>query len=209
MIRIDGQSLTTAQIATAATGPLSVEVTGPALDRVLRSHEQAVLAGRLRPIYGLSTGVGANRTVDVEPDTAGAQGLLRSHATSAGGARSADRVRAMLLIRLNQLCAGGAGLRPVVVTALADMINADALPVIRETYVSEPNHTELEPFLGDGTPGASGVMVVEYVAAAALGDLRASAAPASTQSITLSRGIGHRQLRLAGGSATAQRRRAV
>ena len=32
-------------------------------------------------------------------------------------------------------------------------------------------------------------MVVEYVAAAALGDLRAAAAPASTQSITLSRGI--------------------
>ena len=80
-----------------------------ALDRVLRSHEQAVLAGRLRPIYGLTTGVGANRSIDVEPDTAGAQGLLRSHATAAGAPRSADRVRAMLLIRLNQLCAGGAG----------------------------------------------------------------------------------------------------
>jgi histidine ammonia-lyase len=380
VIRIDGQHLTTAQITTAALGPLAVEVTGEALDRVARSHRQAVLAGRQRPIYGLSTGVGANRTVDVEPDTAGAQGLLRSHATSAGPARSADRVRAMLLIRLNQLCAGGAGLRPAVVTALADMINADALPPIREfvgigtaelsalattalalqdrsagaltfgphdalpfissnaaalsdaalatrcfstsaraalmvaalsfaavrgnaeayataveratpmpgarttcrlmrtlvgapepariqdpyglralpqghgilldalsgltstieafsnapsenpsiladgsvahhggfhagylalardtaaiaavqsgqlslnrlTYVSEPNHTGLEPFLADGTPGASGVMVVEYVAAAALGDLRAAAAPASTQSITLSRGI--------------------
>ncbi|HEV2887626.1 MAG TPA: aromatic amino acid ammonia-lyase [Jatrophihabitans sp.] len=382
MIRIDGQHLSTAQIAAAADGPLTVELSEQALDRVARSHQQAVLAGRQRPIYGLTTGVGANRTVDVEPDTAGAQGLLRSHATSAGGPRSADRVRAMLLIRLNQLCAGGAGLRPVVVHALADMINADDLPVIREfvgigtaelsalagtalalqerspaedrlvfgphdalpfissnaaalsdaalaarrlstgargalmvaalsfaavsgnaeayavaveqatpmpgarttcrvmrglvgapepariqdpyglralpqghgilldalaalvstieafcnapsenpsiladgsvahhggfhagylalacdtaaiaavqsgqlslnrlTYASEPNHTRLEPFLGDGTPGASGVMVVEYVAAAALGDLRATAAPASTQSITLSRGI--------------------
>jgi histidine ammonia-lyase len=59
----------------------------------------------------------------------------------------------------------------------------------RLTYASEPNHTGLEPFLGDGSPGASGVMVVEYVAAAALGDLRAVAAPASTPSITLSRGI--------------------
>ncbi|HEX8095584.1 aromatic amino acid ammonia-lyase [Jatrophihabitans sp.] len=380
MIRIDGQHLRTAQIAAAADGPLTVEVSTQALDRVLRSHQQAVLAGRQRPIYGVTTGVGANRTVDVEPDTTGAQGLLRSHATSAGGPRSPDRVRAMLLIRLNQLCAGGAGLRPAVVSALADMINADALPVIREfvgigtaelsalattalalqdrsagelvfgphdalpfissnaaaisdaalaarrlgtgaraalvvaalsfaavrgnaeayaapveqatpmpgaritcrvmrslvgapeparvqdpyglralpqghgilldalteltgtvdaysnapsenpsiladgsvahhggfhagylalacdtaaiaavqsgqlslnrlTYASEPNHTGLEPFLGDGTPGSSGVMVVEYVAAAALGDLRATAAPASTQSVTLSRGI--------------------
>lgn len=382
MIRIDGRHLSTAQIATAADGPLTVEVSEQALTRVHQSHQQAVLAGRLRPIYGLTTGVGANRTVDVEPDTAAAQGLLRSHATAAGAARAAERVRAMLLIRLNQLCAGGAGLRPEVVRALVDMVNADALPVIREfvgigtaelsalaatalalqdrspatdplvfgphdalpfissnaaalsdaalaaarltagaraalaaaalsfaavrgnaeayaapvelatpmpgartacrvmrglvgapepariqdpyglralpqghgmlldaltglrstidafvnapsenpvfladgsvahhggfhagylalacdaaaiaavqsgqlslnrlTYASEPNHTGLEPFLGDGTPGASGVMVVEYVAAAALGDLRAAAAPASTQSITLSRGI--------------------
>ena len=382
MIRIDGQHLTTAQVATAADGPLTVEVAEDALDRVLRSHQQALRAGRQRPVYGVTTGVGANRTVDVEPDTAGAQRLLRSHATSAGSARSADRVRAMLLVRLNQLCAGGAGLRPAVVSALADMINADALPVTRElvgvgtadlsalaatalalqdrspandplvlgphdalpflssnaaaladaalavrrlatgaraalavaaltfaavrgnaeayaapveqatpmpgarttcrvmrslvgapepariqdpyglralpqghgalldalaqltatvdayanapsenpsiladgsvahhggfhasylalacdtaaiaavqsgqlslnrlTYASEPQHTGLEPFLGDGAPGSSGVMVAEYVAAAALGDLRAAATPASTQSVTLSRGV--------------------
>jgi histidine ammonia-lyase len=384
LIRIDGQHLSAAQVAAAVQGPLTVQVSDEALDRVSRSHQQAVLAGRQRPIYGLSTGVGANREIDIEPDTAGAQALLRSHATSAGPLRSADRVRAMLVIRLNQLCAGGAGLRPAVVNALAELINADTLPEIREfvgigtaelsalattalalqarpaeldgpalvfgphdalpfissnaaalsdaalaarcfstsaraalviaalsfaavrgnaeayaapvelatpmagarvtcrvmrglvgssppariqdpyglralpqghgilldalssltetidaysnapsenpsiladgsvahhggfhagylalacdtaaiaavqsgqlslnrlTYVSEPNHTSLEPFLGDGTPGASGVMVVEYVAAAALGDLRAAAAPASTQSITLSRGI--------------------
>ncbi len=386
MLQIDGHHLSSAEIAAAGAGPLAVEVTEQARQQVARSHEQAVLAGRRRPIYGLTTGVGANRLVEIEPDPASAQALLRSHATSAGPARSADRVRAMLLIRLNQLCAAGAGVRPVIVQALTDMINTDALPSIREfvgigtaelsalattalalqarsmlpgsatpelvfgphdalpfissnaaalsdaalaaarfatsaraalavaslsfaavrgnaeayapavelatpmpgaratcrvmrglvgtpeadriqdpyglralpqahgilldalsalrstieafanapsenpsilpdgsvahhggfhagylaltsdtaaiaaiqsgqlalnrlTYVSEPNHTGLEPFLGDGTPGASGVMVVEYVAAAALGDLRAAAAPASTQSITLSRGI--------------------
>ena len=74
-------------------------------------------------------------------------------------------------------------------TAAIAAIQSAQLGLNRLTYVSEPNHTGLEPFLGDGTPGASGVMVVEYVAAAALGDLRAAAAPASTQSITLSRGI--------------------
>lgn len=384
VIDIDGQHLTSDQIAAAAEGPLNVKVTHDALEAVRRSHAEAVRAARQRPIYGLTTGVGANRLIDVEPDTEGAQALLRSHATSAGPPRSAARVRAMLLIRLNQLCAGGAGLRPVIVAALERMVNTDTLPTIREfvgigtaelsalattalalqarsllsehpelvfgphdalpfissnaaaladaalaarcfdttaraalivaalsfaavrgnseayappveratpmpgarttcrvmrylvgspepariqdpyglralpqghgilldalstlrstieayanapsenpsiladgsvahhggfhagylaltcdtaaiaavqsgqlalnrlTYVSEPNHTGLEPFLGDGTPGASGVMVVEYVAATALGDLRAAAAPASTQSITLSRGI--------------------
>ena len=68
-------------------------------------------------------------------------------------------------------------------------VQSGQLSLNRLTYVSEPNHTGLEPFLGDGSPGASGVMVVEYVAATALGDLRAAAAPASTQAITLSRGI--------------------
>ena len=74
-------------------------------------------------------------------------------------------------------------------TAAIAAIQSAQLGLNRLTYVSEPNHTGLEPFLGDGTPGASGVMVVEYVAATALGDLRVAAAPASTQSITLSRGI--------------------
>ncbi|MGZ4594665.1 MAG: aromatic amino acid lyase, partial [Actinomycetes bacterium] len=49
--------------------------------------------------------------------------------------------------------------------------------------------TGLPPFLGDGTPGASGVMVLEYVAASALGDLRAAATPAGLQTVVLSRGV--------------------
>jgi len=379
-MELDGQRLTTAEVAAAAGTAVAVTVTSEARQRVARSHEQATLAGRTRPVYGLTTGVGANREVSVPPDLAHAQALLRSHATTAGPARTPERVRAMLLIRLNQLCAGGAGVRPEIVDALAELINADALPTVREfvgigtaelsalaatalciqeraggtlqfgphdalpfissnaaalsdaalawqsirdsahgalvvaalsfaavrgnaeayappvelatpmpgaqasaramralvgtpvpariqdpyglralpqahgilldalvsladvvtafvnapsenpsvlsdgsvahhggfhagylalaadtvavaaiqsaqlglnrlTYVSEPNHTGLEPFLGDGSPGASGVMVVEYVAAAALGDLRAAAVPASTQSTTLSRGV--------------------
>jgi histidine ammonia-lyase len=318
--------------------------------------------------------------VRIEPSVEAAQALLASHATAAGPPRSTDRVRALLLVRLNQLCAGGSGVAPEVVLALARMITADALPIIREhagvgtadlsalaavalavqehdgnlrlgpddalpflssnaaaladaglalsrlsrtsraglavaalsfsalggnleafsraveqvtpmrgasatcramraligseastglriqdpyglralpqshgvlldalaalrdtvdayvnapsenpvvlpdgavahhggfhasylavaadsvrnaavqsaqlvlhrlTYLSEPAHTGLTPFLGDGTPGASGVMIVEYVAAAALGDLRAAAAPAALQTTTLSRG---------------------
>ena len=58
----------------------------------------------------------------------------------------------------------------------------------RLTYLSEPNHTGLAAFLGDGTPGASGVMLIEYAAAAALGDLRSAADPAALQTTSLSRG---------------------
>lgn len=384
-VRVDGMQLSAEQVAEAARGPVDVVVSESALERVRRSHEQATRIGSERPVYGRSTGVGANRDVLIEPSVAAAQALLTSHATSAGRPRSKQRVRAMLLIRLNQLCAGGAGVSPRVVTALARLICDDALPVIREhtgvgtgdlsalaaaalavqdhsrtyrseplllgpddalpflssnaaaladaslglsrlsratrgvlaaaalsfavlngnleafsvpvervtpmpgaratchamrrlvgssvvsapriqdpyglralpqchgvlidalqglrdtvdaylnapaenpviladggfahhggfhasylavaadmvrnaavqsgqltlhrlTYLSDPRHTELASFLGDGTPGASGVMLVEYVAAGALGDLRAAAGPAAVQSISLSRG---------------------
>lgn len=59
----------------------------------------------------------------------------------------------------------------------------------RLTHLSEPQHTGPTPFLGHGTPGASGVMLVEYVAAAALSDRRAAAGPAAVQTTSLSRGV--------------------
>ncbi len=55
--------------------------------------------------------------------------------------------------------------------------------------LAEPAYTGLHPFLGDGTPAASGVMIVEYSAASALAELRALATPAGTQVVTLSRGV--------------------
>jgi len=64
-----------------------------------------------------------------------------------------------------------------------------ALSLARVTMFNEPAFTGVAPFLGDGTPGASGVMVVEYVAASALAVLREAAAPVSVQTVTLSRGV--------------------
>lgn len=55
--------------------------------------------------------------------------------------------------------------------------------------LTEPDLTGLPAFLGDGSPGASGVMACEYVAASALGDIRATAHPAGLQSLVLSRGV--------------------
>lgn len=129
---VDGQSLSVDDLAELAAEPIRVTVSPAALVRVGQSHEWAVRLRGERPMYGRSTGVGANRDILIEPSVDSAQALLRSHATSAGPPRSADRVRAMLLVRLNQLCAGGSGASPDVVTGLAALLDADALPVIRE-----------------------------------------------------------------------------
>lgn len=131
-LHIDGQHLSTDDLAPLTARPVRVRLDDAALERVRRSHEWAVRLREERPLYGRSTGVGANREVVVEPSVEAAQALLRSHATAAGPRRSADRVRALLLVRLNQLCAGGSGVSPEVVRALADLIDADALPAVHE-----------------------------------------------------------------------------
>jgi histidine ammonia-lyase len=73
--------------------------------------------------------------------------------------------------------------------AMAALAQSAQLTLARISVLNEPAFTTLPAFLGDGTPGASGVMVIEYVAASALGTLRGLAMPAGLQSVTLSRGV--------------------
>ena len=110
----------------------TVELSDEVEDRVERSHQLGERISRERTVYGWSTGVGANRGVDVTDANAHASSLLRSHASSAGPLRAPERVRAMLVVRLNQLAAGGSGASPAVLRGLAAMVAADALPEIRE-----------------------------------------------------------------------------
>ncbi|MFD6495519.1 aromatic amino acid ammonia-lyase [Streptomyces sp. NPDC060188] len=85
-------------------------------------------------VYGRSTGVGANRNEDVPTEAAAGHGLrlLRSHAGAIGEELPARQVRAMLAVRANQLLAGGAGLRPSVVTVLCEALETGAFPVVNE-----------------------------------------------------------------------------
>ncbi|MER7045035.1 aromatic amino acid ammonia-lyase [Streptomyces jumonjinensis] len=63
------------------------------------------------------------------------------------------------------------------------------LSTSRLAALNEPAFTRLRPFLADGEPASSGVMILEYAAGAALGDLRAFSAPASLGHTVLSRGV--------------------
>lgn len=58
----------------------------------------------------------------------------------------------------------------------------------RLRLTNEPAYTGLRPFLAQGPAGASGLMMLEYTAAAALAEIRAAAAPASLGTVVLSRG---------------------
>jgi histidine ammonia-lyase len=134
MIEIDGRNLALADIAAVADGAW-VQLAPEALRRIAASQESAVATASRRPVYGRSTGVGANRTVALAEseggDTHGLK-LLRSHAVDAGKPLDRRTVRAMLVVRLSQLAAGGSGIDPTVAVALTELINSDVVPEIRE-----------------------------------------------------------------------------
>ncbi len=137
VLAIDGRTLTCGRLAAQVEAPVRVRLSVAARRRAEASFRAAATAVTERPVYGRTTGVGANRSIGVDAADAAAGAahtlaLLRSHATSAGRLRSSTRVRAMLVVRLNQLAAGGSGISMTAIDALTAMINADALPPIRE-----------------------------------------------------------------------------
>lgn len=138
MIVIDGSSLTVAEIARvgaeASVAPHGLQIAESARAAAAGSSAFAHRTALERPIYGRSTGVGANRNISLVAGDSGhtAVALLRSHATSAGPLRSPRRVRAMLLVRLNQLAAGGSGADPALLDAVVGLLESGALPPVRE-----------------------------------------------------------------------------
>jgi len=69
-------------------GPAPVELTDASVERITLASEHLRMAGRSGAVYGLTTGVGALRTVptDITPSdgTSHALRLWRSHATGFG-----------------------------------------------------------------------------------------------------------------------------
>ena len=146
-IRLDGNSLTRAQLVAIAQGA-SVELDAGALVAVERAAEfLAEQVRREEPIYGVSTGFGSNadkllgghpmRDVQVDAAAPGRSlhvelqhNLIVTHAVCVGEPFAADVVRAMLCIRINTLLRGHSGIRVETLQALAAMLNAGIVPVV-------------------------------------------------------------------------------
>ena len=74
-------------------------------------------------------------------------------------------------------------------TVVITVAQSAKLILARLTALGDPEFTDLPAFLSDGSMGASGTMILEYVGASALGGLRAAATPAGLQSVVLSQGV--------------------
>ena len=128
---LGGPELSCKQLVELARTRGDIQVDGVGADHVAQSWAALNNAAETRPVYGRTTGVGANRSIRVEgPRGDKDVNLLRSHATGSGPRLSATEVRAGILVRLNQILRGGAGMHPEITKALAEVLNTGNLPVV-------------------------------------------------------------------------------
>jgi histidine ammonia-lyase len=134
-LRIGDESLTPAALAAAAREEaVSVELTPAARERMAagRAAVDAVVAAG-QPVYARTTGVGANYDVAIQAKRRDhSLRLLRSHAAGVGEPLDAEVTRATILVRLNQMAAGGGGHRPELADALAALLRSGELPELRD-----------------------------------------------------------------------------
>lgn len=134
IVVLDGRGLMVADVVRLAESVARPVPAADGMKRVETSWNAAREIASWGRVYGRSTGVGANRNESVPTEAAADHGLrlLRSHAGAIGEELPARQVRAMLAVRANQLLAGGAGLRPTVVTALCEALETGAYPKVNE-----------------------------------------------------------------------------
>jgi len=128
--------LTIEQIVAVARHDAAVVLADDAIAEIERSSEIIEgLAGDVVPHYGVSTGFGALATHQIpagEPRLTLQRSLIRSHAAGSGPEVEREVVRALMLLRLSTLATGRTGVRPVVATTYAAMLNQGVTPVVHE-----------------------------------------------------------------------------
>lgn len=115
------------EVAAIVRGGARLRISADGWDRIRRAA--TVAREQTGPVYGRTTGVGANRSVDVT--TGQGMRLLRSHAGGAGPLVPAEQARAMLVVRVAQLAAGGSGVSADVVQALLQAVQQGLTPPVR------------------------------------------------------------------------------
>ncbi len=130
-IVVSGVGFSCAEVVAVARHSHPVKLHGEGRRRAAQAHALAERVVTQRPVYGQTTGVGANRGEVVGADAQGhALRLLRSHASGTGPLEPPDRVRAAMVVRLNQLAAGGSGVAPELLDGLEAALLAGAVPAI-------------------------------------------------------------------------------
>jgi phenylalanine ammonia-lyase len=159
-LRIDGHSLTLANIVAVARHPgaLHLELADEAARRMRQSDElktKIMEAGV--PIYGVTSGFGDSSTRRIRNAKVEAlqRNLILLLRCGVGSCAAPDVIRATMLVRANCLARGHSGIRAEIAANLLECLNHDILPLIPE----------------QGSVGASGDLVpLSYIAGLLTGE---------------------------------------
>jgi histidine ammonia-lyase len=119
--------------AEVAYGRRKVEITPKALKLIAaRRASLEALLSQDKVMYGINTGFGelASQRVSRESLKSLQVNLIRSHACGVGEPLEDAEVLAMMFARANELAMGNSGVRPLVVKALAALVNKQVIPFI-------------------------------------------------------------------------------
>ena len=134
-VTISTTGMTFGDLVAIARNDAKVKISQESLAAMQSSRDHVEeLAASETPVYGISTGFGAlaNRHVSQELRTQLQRSLIRSHAAGVGEPIEREVVRALMALRLKTLCSGKTGVRPVVATTMAAILNAGITPLVRE-----------------------------------------------------------------------------
>jgi histidine ammonia-lyase len=180
-IVLNGASLHCDDVVRFAASDVKVSVDPASLDAAEAAWKLQREAVARRAVYGRTTGVGANKSVLTAGSADDGLRLMRSHAGGVGELMPQALVRAMLLVRLNQLAAGRSGVHPRLLVALADALNTGALPAVHRigaigtgdlTALAETAMT----LVGERDWATGSLEPVEFGAGEALGFMSSNAA---------------------------------
>lgn len=148
------------EVVAVAEGRADVTLCGDPTWRARLVAGRNILEERLRgqdPVYGVSTGVGASveNRIPEALQAELARNLFRFHGCGTGAALSATEAAAVVAARLASLARGYSAVRPVVLEALATLLQTGVVPRIPE----------------EGSVGASGDLTpLAYLAALVAGE---------------------------------------
>lgn len=135
IIYIDGENLTIEDVVNVARNGSKIELTETAVKRIKKSRkvvDEFVDNGKV--VYGITTGFGKFSDVAIsKEETKDLQtNLIMSHACGVGQPLDEEIVRAIMLLRINNLSKGFSGIRLSTLRVLIDMVNKGIHPVIPE-----------------------------------------------------------------------------
>ena len=133
MVVVKGEKLTIEDVVKVARNNEKIEITPDAVERIKKCRNIVEKKLKERAImYGVTTGIGELSEVILSPEQVEEfqKYLIYSHAAGCGEPIVTENVRAALLSRINLLCRGHSGPRPVIVETLIEMLNRGVTPVM-------------------------------------------------------------------------------